>query len=286
MENESVFTEIYKEFKERLSSPFIFSFILSWFIINWRIWIGLFFYDIEDLYRDGYHSFICLISTNIAWYSGLVKPLIGAFLYTFVYPYLRDFIYVFNTKRKKATDDEILEIRKNGSISVSKYIRLRDKYSERTKALQEIIDAESDHKVENIELKGTIGMLKMEKEKVDDELQRWKDINNSNLIAGNWEYTEGKTVTTEKSVYECNIQGTTMNLESSDGKIKIKGDILLFYKHPVNNNIHLLINWANDGTSFAVNARKDYQKLKVMQDMQLLIGESSEGYDIKYEKQN
>jgi hypothetical protein len=73
MDKDSVVGEVYKEFKERMSSPLIFSFLISWCVINWKIIIGLIFYDMTDLHRDHYCSYIHLIANNLKPSSAFVR---------------------------------------------------------------------------------------------------------------------------------------------------------------------------------------------------------------------
>lgn len=76
--------EFWNEFKERVSSPFFASFIISWVIFNYPIIIGLLFYKQPELKADGYVSYLDLInqcynSWNMIWY-----PLITATAYTLI----------------------------------------------------------------------------------------------------------------------------------------------------------------------------------------------------------
>jgi hypothetical protein len=44
---------VYDDLKERISNPFLFSFGIAFLFTNWRVWVGLLFFDSEKLEQIG-----------------------------------------------------------------------------------------------------------------------------------------------------------------------------------------------------------------------------------------
>jgi len=161
-------SDFFKDVKERTSSPLFSSFIISWLVTNWKVVIGLFFYDIYDIQKDGYKSFIDLIEHQ-TWLQLLLYPLLACLFYTFIYPYINYWIRWFLAERNRALMDKTLEVSGSGKVSMRKYLDLRDIYQKRTKDLEDVYEKENTHFKENIkltteslELKKQVGELQME----------------------------------------------------------------------------------------------------------------------------
>lgn len=135
--------EIFTNLKERLTSPFISSFIFSWLIFNWPILIGLFWYNSSELVKIGYSSYLIFISDHLFLTTGLIYPLIFAFLYTFLYPLFKNVINAFNSWADKWGENWNLKMLKDGSIPVERYLQLKKHYEERTETLENVIRSES-----------------------------------------------------------------------------------------------------------------------------------------------
>lgn len=71
------------DIKERISNPFISSFIIAWIFRNYPIIITLIFYKQSDLNRDHYTSYIDVIQKNYSENHMLWFPLVVAITYTF-----------------------------------------------------------------------------------------------------------------------------------------------------------------------------------------------------------
>ncbi|MCC6288189.1 MAG: hypothetical protein IT249_09920 [Chitinophagaceae bacterium] len=132
--------DFFKHVGERLRNPFLFSYLITWLIANYKIIVGLFFYTSYGLKDDGYKSYFDLIDKTKNWWTCLWIPLIGAVLYTFIIPLLRIAIQLFYTWINQWQEKKTLKILGNGSISTKKYIILRENYKESEKRLQNIVD--------------------------------------------------------------------------------------------------------------------------------------------------
>src|SRR5690606_4964283 len=106
----------FETFKERISNPLISSFIIAWLVVNWKITIGLLFYNIAELNRDGYISYIDLISKNSCAINTFVIPLAWSLFYTFIYPRIKGRIKRDTASVEFKTDEAILEENKEAVI--------------------------------------------------------------------------------------------------------------------------------------------------------------------------
>lgn len=116
MENkseENLFSEFYNSTRDliadRLSSPFIFSFVITWLISNYKIIMVILTTQSESFVLD---YKIQLIENFLNVRHGLIYPLIGACFYTFAYPFIDQEISKFTLKRKMAIRNDKNQIEK------------------------------------------------------------------------------------------------------------------------------------------------------------------------------
>ncbi|MEJ1237459.1 hypothetical protein WBG78_04995 [Chryseolinea sp. T2] len=131
--------ELFSSLKERLSSPFIFSFVLSWLIINWRVTVSLLWYDKEQwkdksllTFIEGHNN-----ACDFFWY-----PLLWALIYTFAYPFITMLWNALQTFVTTRTENWQLSISKEAKVPMSKFIEERTKYSEKAADLDKVIAEE------------------------------------------------------------------------------------------------------------------------------------------------
>lgn len=183
--------EILDQFNERFSNPFIFSYVLSWIIFNWKIVVALLWYDSSQIKLSGANSIFDFIEINSDMERGVLYPLIGAFAYTFGMPIFKNVVKAFNSWASKWGTNWSLNILKNGQISVNKYLKLRDEYQERTKILSDVIAQENEY----IERFGTLQTENLEIKDRNNELSRKiidcesiiDNFSNSKILDGRWE---------------------------------------------------------------------------------------------------
>jgi hypothetical protein len=56
---------LFNSAKDRLANPFLFSFLASWMLYNWRIPLSLFWYSDADIWKEGYQSLFDLVGQSI-----------------------------------------------------------------------------------------------------------------------------------------------------------------------------------------------------------------------------
>lgn len=127
---------------DRVSSPLISSFIISWIIVNWRITIGLLFYDMEQLAVDGYTSYQDLIIKNSSIYTQLCIPLTAALGYTFVYPFIRNVILSFLSWTRGWGSTWQLKASKGSKVPMERFIRVSDDLHRQSQELENLMMSE------------------------------------------------------------------------------------------------------------------------------------------------
>src|SRR5690554_5841336 len=108
--------DIFDTIKERLSNPFIGSYVISWFICNWQIPLGLIWYNATNIEKFGYKDYRELIYKNTDNLLDWLVPLIIALLYTFLLPLIKTGINYFNAKVDRVDKKNILKISETASI--------------------------------------------------------------------------------------------------------------------------------------------------------------------------
>lgn len=188
-------SEFLKPVRERLSNPFIFSYILAWLIFNWVIVLGLLKYNMQDLAKDGFRSYMDLVQREATNWTLYWKPLISAAVYTFVFPLFRNLVLVFQAWVKKWGTNWSLRISKGGKVPVEKYLGLRSNFLARTKVLEEVLESESSFIVENKALTENIEKTRKEKQELKDTLDRITYHCNVSSYDGDWDVTDNKLAT-------------------------------------------------------------------------------------------
>lgn len=185
-------SEFFKELKDRFSNPLFFSFILGWLAINWKIVIGLIFYSLPQLQTDGYSSYQNLIIKESNFYNSFLVPFIIALAYTFLFPIFRNWINIFNAWNQKWGTQKVLNISKDGKISVSKYIQLREVYQKRQQTIEDVLEKESAYVEQNEELKNELNKSQAKCKTSEDEIQNIKYINDISIfMEGDWLFRIG-----------------------------------------------------------------------------------------------
>ena len=270
-------SDIYKELKERLASPFFFSFIISWCIFNWKIIIGLFFDKVSDL-RPEYKNYIDLVSKNSDGDKIFKYPFYAALAYTFLYPFFRNGIYIFQAWTKTWGDNWALEVSKTSNISISKYLELRDKYSKRTTSLEKILKDESKYVDENDSLRNQVLEAKSENNTLKDQLSKWQQANDYNFLTGEWEYVERKS--DGDNIQKINIQGN--RIDFYDEPNQNGNNIDNFFKDPNSNRISFRLTSRN-GKPIQSEVHK-YYSLEIFNDFRMLKGKLNDSIAVEFRR--
>jgi hypothetical protein len=128
---------------DRLKSPLIFSFLISWIFTNWQILIALFWLGSEDLHKLGYISHIDYVQSKLSFSRCFVFPFCLALLYTFGFPFVRNLIAVFSTKVNTIGERKRLKASEGAIIPVHRYVTKVKIVEAKEKLLEEQIATES-----------------------------------------------------------------------------------------------------------------------------------------------
>ncbi len=211
-------SDFFKDIKERLSNPFLSSFIIAWSIFNWRIVVGLVFYKQSELHVDGYHSYIDLIIRNTNLLFNLFFPVISALTYTLIFPFFRNWILIAGAWYKTWGNRKLLDVSKSGSISVLKYMALREKYLASIEQFVTLAKSESQYIDENFELKKNVTSLTAELKQLQSVIDNWENINSKRRLNGQWSIEFKKT---SKS-FEDRTEDFIVDALISNGKITLE----------------------------------------------------------------
>lgn len=181
-------SDVFKDVKDRLSSPLFFSFLLSWIITNWRITVALLWYDPAQIENEKYRSVFDFIQKNTYSYTSFWFwwPLVFAILFTGINPVVRNFVSWFNTFMNKKGEAWRQNTTMDSNVPMTKFLAQKAEYDKRTKILEKIIKDESktiedfqkEHtgklaaEQKNIELSNTIATLKQFNEDIGKEKDR------------------------------------------------------------------------------------------------------------------
>jgi hypothetical protein len=184
-------TEVFNNIKDRFTNPLIFSFVCSWLIFNWRITIGLFWYDPEQMTNEGYASIYLFIQDQLKVKHSFVYPLLFSLGYTFLMPIIKNLIQAFYSWSSKWGTKWNLEISKGGKIGIEKYLRLRENYIKRTEELENVIAGESDFISKYQKVSSELSQLRSRHEQLQEQdSQKWEiidNIHNLTILDGYWE---------------------------------------------------------------------------------------------------
>ncbi|HUW50573.1 MAG TPA: hypothetical protein VMV75_06125 [Sulfuricella sp.] len=104
---EDVLKTVQSQINERLSSPLMGSFVISWCFWNYKFLVILFSAaSVTNTFL--LVNSIAFPDTTSVVLNGVIYPLLTAALYIFVYPYPAKYVYKFTRKKQK----EILEIKR------------------------------------------------------------------------------------------------------------------------------------------------------------------------------
>ena len=137
------FNDILENIGERIRSPLIFSFILSWLLVNWEIVVMLLWFNDELLVDKGFDFHIAFIAAKLNPWQCWQLPLIAAMSYTFGYPIIKNIISVHQTVISKFGYKAKLLVSKGASIPMDRYIEKVQSLAEREKFIENLIKNES-----------------------------------------------------------------------------------------------------------------------------------------------
>jgi len=168
------FKEVYEHFKERVKSPFLASFLITWIIWNWKIFVCLFMFNENMMNLHNYRTYYDCVDLNISWAYGLIYPLLGGLVFSFGYPFLKELIRLANSKAFSWGNKHNLNFLKKGKISIEKWIELQDELFRKEEILEKKIEVSSQTEIELQKAKNQIGESENEITGLKNELAELK----------------------------------------------------------------------------------------------------------------
>lgn len=180
--------DVFEELKNRTTSPFLVSFLISFLIYNWKIPVGL-LSSIETLKIDGFTSYIDLIEKTISRNNSIEYPIYYAIGYTLLYPFIKLVFIAAGTWAKKLSTDANIYLAKSGKIPINKYLVLRESYLQKEKQLEDVLSVDNQYVKNNLKQAQEITELQNQIRKLSLELQQQKEsIYDLKFIEGQWKY--------------------------------------------------------------------------------------------------
>lgn len=134
--------QILDNIKERLASPFFFSFIVSWIFCNWQIVVALLWFDPPVEYK-GHLGLIKFIDAEANNLNSIIYPFLLACFYTFAWPIINNWIIGFQTWNTGWGNKWHLRISDGSYIPIDRYYKLREDYDKNLKSLKDVLASES-----------------------------------------------------------------------------------------------------------------------------------------------
>jgi|GEM_PF-2468249 len=178
--------EFFSDLKERISSPFITAFILSWLVHNWKVPVGIIFEKNDELKNDGFRSPIHLVESYNSWWNFFWYPLIVAIIITILLPVIKAGVVVLNAWFKKLEKRYVRKVSNNSNIPIERYLKLLDAYESDSKKLQKLITDESPLTEQNRSLKTQSAMLQSQLNDATTEVNGWNQGNTVHYLNGGW----------------------------------------------------------------------------------------------------
>lgn len=161
---EEIKESLYNNVKDKISSPFWGTFIISWLIWNWRVWYVTFFVDSELLLSSRNILKIDYVSNFYHWDSFgnsffsisliLILPLFSSYLIVFWIPKLTKYYYkkslefeYENKIIKSNKDKQFLDIENEKLIIKGKKLESERKVMQQEKILKQIRPEKSQEEV-------------------------------------------------------------------------------------------------------------------------------------------
>lgn len=246
-------SDIINSIKERITNPFVFSFILSWLVYNWQVSVAFLWNDHDRF------NLIEFVNTTATGWKCWVYPFGAALFYTFAAPAAMNIIRAFNAWIISWGNDWVFKISKESNVSTEKYLQLREDLKKNSDTISEMINTESKRIQAHDETKKLLAETQDKLVKTElDYQEQVKTLTSSKKIAID---ALESTLLTEKSsherIHDPSIIGGDWN--THHGKVTIQGrnfiienviiGVINLFHYDLESNIQfVLIRLSNDAT--------------------------------------
>lgn len=222
--------------KDRFKNKLVFTFVLSWLIINWHIFYILFVYDIDPSSRfkivtGDYYIFLCndwICYKNII--MQFIAPLFIAISYTLIFPYINNYIDFTFLKEAKSSrlsnlhDEQLDMLSREKQLSSDRHeVQLLLTGEKQYKDMKTELELSNS---ENSELKKTILKLKSEQDLKEELFQLnvkydAEIIEAYNTIKENYKFTEFNRISNFLKISETGFPKASMEKDIPRGVLDL-----------------------------------------------------------------
>jgi hypothetical protein len=187
--------EILEMVEGRLSSPLIFSFLISWLITNWEITlIILFGVDSAPLVDGEKQSLIAAVHSRLSWPNAFCWPFFFALVYTFANPFVQSWISSFYTWLTRNTENRNLKIiGEKGLIKAQKYIDTKAELYDQYEKIKKITEEENEKQAKYLKLQGenqnneiAVNDLNKQLRQKNEEIRILERLSSPQFMEGFW----------------------------------------------------------------------------------------------------
>ncbi len=274
--------DFFGEVKNRWRSPLFSSFIISWCLVNWKVPIGMIFYDSKSLHALGYWTYVDLIKAN----RQLGLPVCMAIGYTLSAPVLRSAISLLEEKIKKITDKRRFKINEETTVAFKDYYGLSRSYKEKEVYLRDLISDQDTERANSARLASELHESKEAERRANDLFKLWTrgsevfnnlwKINGSQWFDPNvvYEIRDGKITSLLDDGRDHKGKITTISIKGNDGTcimritLENKDDRyqdlkdFVFYELSPTNNTGQVWNGVESGTAGKVRFKVISEQLR------------------------
>jgi hypothetical protein len=218
------FKDFFKELKERATSPFFGSFIISWCLINWPIIIAIFFEN-NQKEKDRFTFVYDTIVKHDNFFSFFLSPFLCAVAYTFGYPYVRRLIKWHIATQTAKSDSAILNSTGIASVSLENYLIMKEAQEASQAKLSGLINDHQNVLVDQEKLRAELNdeklnslVLTQAKQSLQEIIDARLFFSKSSTYTGNYFYLEANATKTPKF---WRIETDNITFSESDGPHQI-----------------------------------------------------------------
>jgi hypothetical protein len=269
---------IYFEIQERFRNPVISTFIISWLCWNWKITLLTIHFLTDSNSSVTIDEYFLKVQTYATAWQSIIHPVLTVFFYILIFPFIRNGVSYIQTRFERSKTELELSASKGSSVSIEKYMVLRNDYMLKLKELENVIAGESVQIKKNDELNTKINQLNYDLSlKIDENATLNKQLSSS-LINGTWSFkiksnnSLHETLDKIKRISFINNTFTCYYLD--EPKTIIKGDVILFHSNFKEHSVFMLLKIidVNDNSNIPFIIKDLFFQLKESEDFNCLVG--------------
>ncbi len=267
---------------DRIRNPFLFSFIISAFFLNWKIFVTLFFQSEIQLHKIGYLSFEQFVLERLNINNYLFYPLLIAFAYSIFIPIIKELIIVLNTFLSVKRNKWVVKLTKDSGIPYSMYFEAVESLNKTKEQINKMLDEERKHSEENVNLRIELGTLKND---YINEIESKNYLINRydvSMISGFWRLTydiNKANPITKDYIFSLNQVSSINNINRD---LNMIGQILNFQFNQDNNTITFIVRYTDPTKSGKSPHVPCYYELRKVGDV--MIGKENFNIDVNFKK--